>query len=268
MQEIVVPVDDSETSWTAAAVGCSLATSLDAHLTLLAVVDGSADPDAATALLEQGARALDTNDLPVSTVVRFARDSVAGRIEEYVEASTGAVLVMGTHGRGRSSAMVGSVADDVLGRTFGPIVLVGPNVEKADLGGPVVIAVDGSKRSEHAVPLGVAWAIELGATPWVVHCRTDDGALPADLDESSYVAGLARTYGERSGHPVEFEELHGEHAETEVARFAERFGASMIVATTHGRTGLRRLTMGSVVSGFVRHATCPILVEKPPHADD
>ena len=266
MQEIVVPVDDSAAAWKAAEVGASLAAVLAADLTLLTVIDPDTHADASKALLERGAEQLDRGDVRIGTALRVADHSVAEEIEAYVEARPGAVLVMATHGRGRSSALVGSVADDVLGRTFGPIMLIGPKVDAAAFSGPVIVAVDGSELSERAAPLGVAWAIELGVSPWIVHCLIDEHDFPADVDESAYVASLAQTYTEQSKHQVEFEELHGEHPETAVPRFAESSEASMIVATTHGRTGMRRLTMGSVVSRFVRHATCPVFVERPPHA--
>lgn len=39
----------------------------------------------------------------------------------------------------------------------------------------------------------------------------------------------------------------------------------MIVASSHGRSGLSRLVMGSVTAGLVRHATCPVAVIRLPH---
>jgi nucleotide-binding universal stress UspA family protein len=42
--------------------------------------------------------------------------------------------------------------------------------------------------------------------------------------------------------------------------FAAREGADLIVIATHGRTGLRRVLIGSVAEGTVRHAICPVLV--------
>jgi nucleotide-binding universal stress UspA family protein len=42
-------------------------------------------------------------------------------------------------------------------------------------------------------------------------------------------------------------------------------GASLIVASSHGRSGLSRLAVGSVTSGFVRHATCPVMIVRLPH---
>jgi len=47
-----------------------------------------------------------------------------------------------------------------------------------------------------------------------------------------------------------------------IARQAKRLRASMIVMGSHGRTGLRRLLLGSVAERTLRHANCPVLIVK------
>ena len=42
--------------------------------------------------------------------------------------------------------------------------------------------------------------------------------------------------------------------------YAEKRNADMIVIGTKGRTGLKRLVLGSVATGVIGHATCPVLV--------
>jgi nucleotide-binding universal stress UspA family protein len=46
----------------------------------------------------------------------------------------------------------------------------------------------------------------------------------------------------------------------EITAFAERLKADLIVIPSHGRTGLKRLLMGSVAERVVRLAHCPVLV--------
>jgi nucleotide-binding universal stress UspA family protein len=60
-----------------------------------------------------------------------------------------------------------------------------------------------------------------------------------------------------AGHHVTVAE--GSPAE-EIADFAERLGADLIVLPSHGRKGLRRLLIGSVAERVVRLAHCPVLV--------
>ena len=49
-----------------------------------------------------------------------------------------------------------------------------------------------------------------------------------------------------------------------IVRFAKDEDIDMIVMGTHGRTGLRRLLMGSVAEAIVRRAGCPVLTYKQP----
>jgi universal stress protein A len=46
---------------------------------------------------------------------------------------------------------------------------------------------------------------------------------------------------------------------SEIANLAEEEKADLIVMGTHGRTGLKRLLMGSVAEAVVRRANCPVL---------
>lgn len=52
---------------------------------------------------------------------------------------------------------------------------------------------------------------------------------------------------------------------TTICRVAEELPAAVIVLGSHGRTGLKRIVMGSVSEHVVRHAPCPVLVvhERP-----
>jgi nucleotide-binding universal stress UspA family protein len=59
----------------------------------------------------------------------------------------------------------------------------------------------------------------------------------------------------------EYRMLTGDPA-TEIVRLAEEEDVSMIVMGTHGRTGLKRMLMGSVAELVVRRAKCPVLTFK------
>jgi nucleotide-binding universal stress UspA family protein len=58
---------------------------------------------------------------------------------------------------------------------------------------------------------------------------------------------------------VRFEVLFGDPGH-EIAQFAKERGAGMIVMSSHGRTGLAHLLIGSVAERVVRLAQCPVLV--------
>lgn len=49
----------------------------------------------------------------------------------------------------------------------------------------------------------------------------------------------------------------------EIVRKAEKEKADMIVMSTHGRTGMEQLMVGSVTAKVVAHAACPVLSMRP-----
>jgi len=51
---------------------------------------------------------------------------------------------------------------------------------------------------------------------------------------------------------------------TNILEEAEREGSDLIVMSTHGRTGLAHMLMGSVTEQVVRNAACPVFSVHPP----
>jgi universal stress protein A len=49
-------------------------------------------------------------------------------------------------------------------------------------------------------------------------------------------------------------------AETEILRAAQELESDLILLSTHGRTGLAHVFLGSTAENIVRRATCPVLV--------
>jgi nucleotide-binding universal stress UspA family protein len=49
-----------------------------------------------------------------------------------------------------------------------------------------------------------------------------------------------------------------------ITRFATKHDVDWIVLSSHGRSGLRRLVLGSVAEQVLRHADCPVLCIPPP----
>jgi len=61
--------------------------------------------------------------------------------------------------------------------------------------------------------------------------------------------------------------VHGDPA-AEIVRVAAEKEVNLIVISSHGRTGLGRMIFGSTAEAVVRHATCPVLVVKPPATEE
>lgn len=265
VQHLIVPVDGSDASWRAADVAVALARRGDATVDVIEVVFDQHDRADAEARLAERLEQHDTAGVVMSTHVRVGTESVARVLGNEVERHPEVTVVLASHGRGRSAALLGSVTEELLERIFGPVLVVGPHVTKRGFDGPIIAAVDGSAASESILPLAAAWGIELGAEPWVVEVTDPDAAVSADVSETAYPARLARRLAKNSGHPVQFEVLHGEHVHDEVADFASSLDASMIVASTRGRTGMSRFVIGSTAAAIVRHSPCPVLLVRPPH---
>src|SRR5262249_59188485 len=62
--------------------------------------------------------------------------------------------------------------------------------------------------------------------------------------------------------PVEYLVREGDPV-AEILRAARARDCDLIVMGTHGRTGLRRLLLGSVAEGVMRKAPCPVLTARP-----
>jgi nucleotide-binding universal stress UspA family protein len=88
------------------------------------------------------------------------------------------------------------------------------------------------------------------------------GVAAAAAQEAEQTLARWRADAEqRAGVRVRAVLLCGEPA-AELARAATDQGWDVIVVATHGRTGVRRLLLGSVAERIVRHVPCPVLVAR------
>ena len=60
--------------------------------------------------------------------------------------------------------------------------------------------------------------------------------------------------------PIAVELLAGGDPAKEITAYASANAVDLIAMTTHGRTGFRRLALGSVAEAVMRHARVPVLV--------
>lgn len=270
IQHLIVPVDESAQSWKAFEVAYALAVRCEADVRLVQIEYDPLDRRLAEDRLKSEVHGRGPFDVEVFVEVRLTSEPVASELDRVINSHPDSVVVMASHGRGRSAAILGSVAADLLRRSMAPILLVGPHVTPDGFVGPLVVAVDGSDASEGALPIAATWSARLGSTPWIVHVAdpiTTQTMGNEDIIDTAYPSRLAKEMRSFSGHAVEYDELHGTHADVAVTDFATGRDASLIVATSHGRSGLSRLALGSVAAGIVRHATCPVLVIPLRHAE-
>lgn len=141
----------------------------------------------------------------------------------------------------------------------------------------IVVAVDGSEPSmdaaEYAIDMAKRFDSRLIALT-VSHVSLSSFGLAARPDEVTRMKERHQLESRRW-----FDKLHEDakrneiQLETElidsqmsiegaIVEYAESHGVDLIIIGTRGRSGFRRLLLGSVASGVVNYATCPVLVVK------
>jgi nucleotide-binding universal stress UspA family protein len=138
----------------------------------------------------------------------------------------------------------------------------------------ILLTTDLSDESRRAFAPLAAFAKSQGASITVLHVVEDVPVLPhgaptAPLQHSPEVSGredAARTW--LSEHLHDFpdgiiattEIIRSAKVPQAIAEFAREGGFGLIAMSTHGRTGFRRMVLGSVAEQVVRHSEVPVLV--------
>lgn len=139
----------------------------------------------------------------------------------------------------------------------------------------IIVPLDGSARSQAAVPVAAAFARASGARLDLVrvHIERPDLADDPSWDamfregEMRHLESLALAYETVTGTPVGTTLLDAPIADSLLAFAKERAGPIFIVAG-RGRTGLRRALLGSTCDALVRRGQAPVLVLRDRGADD
>jgi nucleotide-binding universal stress UspA family protein len=265
---ILVPLDGSEESARALGPAAALARSCDAPLAVMSYPMAVSYLESHRHEIAQQVAGLDAPSIEV--VVDVTDRPIHMEIADDVEAHPGTLVVMSSIGQSRLGSALGSVAEGVLRDVLGPILLIGPKGEVDDWqpGGRMMVGLDGSDTSEKVLPIAAAWSMVFGFEPWIVEVLGEGPAPagPGDVGlETSYVARMASELRSLSNRAVEYETLHGKDAAKAMVQFAAENDVELMVVATHGRTGLARLTAGSVAMGVVHRSRCPVLVYRPAH---
>ncbi len=190
------------------------------------------------------------------------------RLVDLAEAENCGVIVTGR--RGKTSierALMGSVTARVIGHSQRDILVV-PIGTKIGWKS-IVVATDGSRYSSFATERAIDIAKSYGGrlTTISVVDVPDElyGEAPAVIDDlvnkaKSYVK-VVNTKAEAQGVEAESLVREGESYKA-IVKIAAQNKADLIVMGSHGRTGLKRLLMGSVTEKVIGHSPCPVLVVK------
>lgn len=123
----------------------------------------------------------------------------------------------------------------------------------------------------------VAWAERLGLEITLLHVVEDLLIAPPEAPLSPAAVGPplaerleqarrlldkeAKGLGSRV--PLTLDVVAATDVPRTIAGYADAHGMALIALSTHGRSGFRRMVMGSVAENVIRHAHVPVLVFPP-----
>jgi nucleotide-binding universal stress UspA family protein len=126
----------------------------------------------------------------------------------------------------------------------------------------LAVGLDLAEPAQTVFDAALQLARDLRAALHLVHAVAYP-VMPAELDAG---AALLLAEGQQEAARARARELEAFAAQARAAgvEAAHRAGATLVVVGTHGRTGLRRLALGSVAEHVVRHSDLPVLVIPAP----
>lgn len=284
MNRLLVPLDGSRLAEAALPMAQALARDYGAEVLLLRAVSTEGPPEVQTegkqeadAYLTGVGADLRAQGLPAVRWSVWFGEPEQTIINAAVRDET-SLIVMSTHGRrGLDRVLFGSVAESLVRKAPAPVLLVrGQLPTRPDGAGRILVALDGSELSASVLPVVGRMAGPLDLTIELLHAVEpfQPTALPAirphleqilrqrRADAERYLAETAQALEERGlrvhhtvhlGSPVEVILQQGQDKDV-----------GLIAMSTHGRTGLGRLLVGSVAERVLRAAPAPLLLWKVP----
>ncbi|MBI4548900.1 MAG: universal stress protein [Ignavibacteriae bacterium] len=144
----------------------------------------------------------------------------------------------------------------------------------------ILVPTDFSELSLSALDYACLIAATQGATIYLLYvvdtipkvvfptvdAASETALRDAEADGASKLKYLASKHLNKYPHVVEA--MRRGTAYAGIVKFAEDEGIDLIVISTHGRTGLAHVLLGSVAEKVVRHSTVPVLTVKPQELRD
>ena len=272
LQSILIATDGSDAASWAEKFGVGLAARLKVRTTALAVIEErvalglradalgvppgpltavesflKARADAALKRVADTARAKDCE-----CAVEVQRGAADDRIVERGQSTQLIVLGRdGDHAQART-VLIGSTVDGVVRKT-GRSALVVP--QGAELGGPVVLAFDGSAGSRVAARIAVELAQRLGQAIHVFVDSKDKGRATARFDEVRRLLGGAQV-------PVREANSTLGRPDVKVVDTAKSARAGLIVMGAYGRNRISEYFIGSNAAAVVRTSPVAVLLAR------
>ena len=182
------------------------------------------------------------------------------------------LCVIGTHGRtGLSRILLGSVAEKVLRHSPCSVLAVRPDSDVKPFA-HALVPTDFSDGARYALDQSVE-LVQPGGAITLLHVSE----FPAAYSGEVASADFARDLDKRSVAALDEEAARLQRKTTATVSLRSRIGfpgaqilaaldddrsVDLVVMGSHGRTGIKRVLLGSVAEKVVRHARCPVLVAR------
>jgi nucleotide-binding universal stress UspA family protein len=284
---IIVPLDGSELAERALPYARTLATALRAPVVLVTAIGGTdvreelarslrlqeSERGYFSAYLETVADRLALSGTETAVHVGDAADVILNTANEY----RGQMIIASSHGRsGLGRWMYGSVAAALVRSSTVPLLLVGKEVAATGQDRvpirSMMVPLDGSPTAEVALKPAkqLAQALEASLTlvravPWAADRYVYLPPYPYSEGMEAELENAGRAYLERVRRDADMEMdiavVRGQPADALLTYVAEH-GVDVVVMTTHARSGLARLALGSTADRML-HGKAPVLLIPP-----
>ena len=214
-------------------------------------------------------------------------DEPAAAIVAEAERNPATLIAMSSHGRsGLARWWMGSVTDKVLHLTANPMLILrartGQTAAPPQRFERLTVPVDGSELAEEILPHVVYLSRAMGLTIDLARANPsaeeyyrsmsigpaeairsvpsyDEYIAIVDGEAESYLSELKARLTAQGAAAVATRLLHGKAADS-IADLAAATDNNLVAMTTHGRSGVGRLVLGSVAERVVRQSGDPVLL--------
>ncbi|MEQ8211521.1 MAG: universal stress protein [Lacipirellulaceae bacterium] len=134
-------------------------------------------------------------------------------------------------------------------------------------GKKILVPIDFSEESHRALDEALQMvslttdvcAVNVGVNLSVTSPESVWGALSEKSQRDHIEEAFWKNFADERYRVIDFRVSFGDPGH-EIAKCAEEIGADVIVIPSHGRTGIKRILLGSVAERVVRLAHCPVFV--------
>jgi len=280
-RKILVAIDGSESSRNALRQAIKLANSEECWITVVSVIPSYTGDLSATFIGDMRKAMAEPCEKALSEAQEIAKSERASiktvceegeiyeRIVDLADAENCDLIVLGRKGLSRiERAFMGSVTARVIGHSQRDVLVVPENT--AIGWNSIFLNTDGSKYSEAATESAINFAKSYGGELMVL------SVVEVTEEFLARAPGMVEDMVKKAKGFVEDVKKKAEQSNVKTTPFvregeayrvitnlARENKADIIVLGSHGRTGLRRLLMGSVTAKVIGHSPCPVLVVKP-----